>query len=185
MAQNKPTMKKTPEEILKEIEKLKSAYAEAEQSLKEAKRESISQAVAKAGADFEERYKVYINKRNNITTKQAQIDKLRGEIQADMQHVRDQYKIVRDTLVGAGAKEEYLTEFLGEPPAEKAVKTAPSGTTGTKVRTRAKLPDGTTLSWTELLSKHGIAHKDGQSAHREWDAAVAANPNLPKVEVVT
>lgn len=175
---------KTPEEIMKEIEKLKKDYEKAEVELKEARRASVTEAVRKAGADFEEVFKVYLNKRRSAAAKQEQIDKLRTELSADTQYLKEQYKNMRDTLVGAGAKEEFLPDVIGEPPAVKAAK-AEGTTGGTKKRTKAKLADGTTLSWSELLEKHKIPHKDGNSAHREWDAAVAANANLPKVEVVT
>jgi seryl-tRNA synthetase len=179
MATNKA---KSPEEIMKEIERLKKEYEKAEVELKESRRASVTEAVRKAGPDFEEKFKVYLGKRKTVHTKQEQVDKMRGEIQSDLQYLKDQYKFIRDMLVGEGAKEEYLVDVLGEPP---TVKAAAVPGTGTKKRTKAKLPDGTTSTWNDLLTKHGIVHKEGNSAHREWDAAVAANPNLPKIEVVT
>lgn len=184
----KPIKGKSPEEILAEIEKLKKDYEQAEVALKESKKQVISEAVAKAAqmnpeADFEGKFKTFLTKRKSVDDRTKQIEKLRAEINTDLQYIKDQYKPLRDSLVGAGAKEEYLVDVLGTAPTVKAEKTT-SGGEGKK-RTKAKLNDGTTLSWTELLEKNGISHKDGNSAHREWDEAVKANPNLPKVEVVT
>lgn len=177
---------KSPEDIMKEIDRLKKEYEKAEVELKEARVASVTEAVRKASTaenEFQDKFKIFLDKRRSVATKQEQVDKLRTAISADMTYLKDQYKIMRDTLVGAGAKEEYLVDVLGEPPVVKAVSSAGTGTG--KKRTKAKLPDGTTLSWSDLLEKQGIPHKEGNSAHREWDAAVASNPNLPKVEVVT
>jgi hypothetical protein len=174
---------KSPEEIMKEIEKLKKQYELAEVELKESRRASVTEAVRKAGVDFEEKFKVYLSKRKNVHAKEEQAAKIKAEIQGDLQYLKDQYKFIRDMLVGEGAKEEYLIDVLGEPPTVKAATT--TGTGVGKKRTKAKLADGTTSTWNDLLTKHGIVHKEGNSAHREWDAAKAANPNLPAVEVVT
>lgn len=181
MANIKP---KSPEEIMKEIEKLKKQYELAEVELKESRRASVTEAVRKAGVDFEEKFKVYLSKRKNVHAKEEQAAKIKAEIQSDLQYLKDQYKFIRDMLVSEGAKEEYLVDVLGEPPTVKAA-TVAAGTGVGKKRTKAKMADGTTSTWNDLLTKHGIAHKEGNSAHREWDAAVAANSNLPKVEVVT
>ncbi len=174
---------KSPEEIMKEIEKLKKQYEQAEVELKESRRASVTEAVRKAGVDFEEKFKVYLSKRKNVHAKEEQAAKIKAEIQSDLQYLKDQYKFIRDMLVGEGAKEEYLIDVLGEPPTVKAA--AVAGTGVGKKRTKAKMADGSTSTWNDLLTKHGITHKEGNSAHREWDAAVAANANLPKVEVVT
>ena len=184
MANIKP---KTPEEIMKEIEKLKRQYEAAEVELKESKRANVTEAVRKAGTSdgtFPEIFNKFLGVRKSIHTDEEKIAKLRAEVATNIQYWKDQYKFIRDTLVGEGAKEEYLVDVLGEPPTVKAV-TAAAGTGVGKKRTKAKLADGTTSTWNDLLIKHNIVHKEGNSAHREWDAAKAANPNLPAVEVVT
>lgn len=173
----------SPEEIMKEIEKLKKQYEQAETKLKESKRSSVTEAVRKAGPDFSEKFNIYLAKRKSVHVRQEQADKLRADIQSDLQYLKDQYKFMVDTLVGEGAKQEYLVEVLGEPPTVKAA--AVPGTGKGKKRTKAKLKDGTTSTWTLLLEKYGVAHKEGASAHRDWDDAKKVNPNLPDVEVVT
>lgn len=177
-----PNKLKSPEDIMKEIERLKKEYEKAEVELKDSKRASVTEAVRKAGVDFEEKFKIYISKRKTVFSKQKQLDEIKAEIQSDLQYLKDQHPIMRDTLVGAGAKEEYLVEVLGEPPTVKAAVVA--GTTGRK-RTKAKLPDGTLLTWVELIAKYGIAPVPGANQRLTWESAVKTNPNLPKVEVVT
>jgi len=55
---------------------------------------------------------------------------------------------------------------------------------GKKRRTHAQLPDGTILSWIELLNKYDLDHNDGASAHTEWDSYVKFRKGLPNVKVV-
>lgn len=179
---------KSPEELLAELVEeertIEARKAKLTSDIRAAKLSSISAAVQKAGGDFDTIFKLYQSHKNSANQKQAQIAKIQADIQTDLAYVKDQYKNVRDTLVGLGVKEEYLPEFIGEAPAVKAAKVASAGAGAGKKRTKAKLPNGTVKSWTELLEEYKIPHTEGNSAHREWDAAVAANLNLPKIEVV-
>lgn len=177
-----PKKLRTPEEIQAEINRLIAEQKKLEAEAVEARRDNIAEAVRKAGADAEEKYKQYIAKRQIVADRNQKIAKLQTEVNEALSYLKDQYKGIRDTLVGAGAKEEYIAEFIGEPPAVKVAKAA--GTTGEKRRTEAKLPDGTRKSWMEMLEDKKIAHKDGNSAYREWKAAAATRTDLPKVERV-
>ncbi len=150
---------KSPEEIMKEIDRLKKEYEKAEVELKESRRASVTEAVRKAGADFEEKFKLYLTKRKDASSKQEQVDKLRADISADMTYLNDQYKIMRDTLVVSGAKEEYLVDVLGEPPKAKAAPAAGASTTG-KVRT-AIVIDGVKMTAVEVSKKYGIPIREG------------------------
>ena len=153
MANVKP---KSPEEIMKEIEKLKRQYEAAETELKESRRASVTDAVAKAGAEFAEKFKVYLAKRKNVHAKEEQAAKIKAEIQSDLQYLKDQYSFMVTTLVGEGAKQEYLVDVLGEPP---TVKAAAVGTTG-KVRT-AIMIDGVKMTAVEVSKKYGITLHEG------------------------
>lgn len=179
---------KSPEEIMKEIEKLKRQYEQAETDLKESRKAAITEGVRKAGAEFSEVFDIYLGKRKGVSAKEEQIAILKADLQGDLQYLKDQYNFIRDTLVGESVKEEYLVDVIGHPPTVKAAATpgtvTEAGTGVGKKRTKAKLPDGTTSTWNNLLATLGIAHIEGNSAHREYDAAKAANPNLPDVEVV-
>ena len=153
MANVKP---KSPEEIMKEIEKLKRQYEAAEVELKESRRASVTDAVTKAGAEFAEKFKIYLAKRKNVHAKEEQAAKIKAEIQSDLQYLKDQYTFMVNTLVGEGAKQEYLVDVLGEPP---AVKVVTASTTG-KVRT-AIVIDGVKMTSIEASNKYGIPIHEG------------------------
>ncbi len=194
---------KTPEELIAELERQEKTLASEQvkidakkkklaDDVKAAKQKSIAEAIAhitKSEPDdkkgqFEELYEKFIAHRNSATGKQAQVARLQTEILSDLDYVKTQHPIIRTTLVGTGkVKESYLNEFLGEPPTVKTARPAGEGG-GKGKRTKAKLPDGTTLSWTDLLEKYSVPHKEGDSAHREWDSAAKDRTDLPKVEVV-
>ncbi len=56
-----------------------------------------------------------------------------------------------------------------------------------KITTRAKLPSGEILLWTELLKRYNLPHKDGAAASIEWIKHKNNDTNnlLPDVEVVS
>ncbi len=170
------TKAKSPEEIMKEIEKLKRQYEQAETELRESKKASVTEAVRKAGADFEEVFNKYLGKRKAVHAKEEQAAKLKVDIQSDLQYLKDQYKFVRDTLVGEGAKEEYLSELIGEAPTVKVV--AATGTGTSSKRTKWVLPDGSTMSSVEVSKKYNIPIHEGANQRPYVEAAVAGRPDL-------
>ncbi len=172
---------KSPEEIMKEIEKLKRDYEKAEIELKESRRASVTEAVRKAGVEFTEKFNIYLAKRKTVHTKQEQVDKLKADIQSDLQYLKDQYKFMVDTLVGEGAKQEYLVDILGEPPTVKAA-AVPGAGTGKK-RTKWVFPDGSTMSSVELSKKYNIPIHEGANQRLFVEAAIAAREDLKALNV--
>ena len=160
---------KSPEELLEELVQKEEQFNEETKQreaqktalmaeIKSAKLKSISQAVGAAGGDFEKIFQLFQTHKNAATQKENQISKLREDIKKDLEYVHDQYKNVRDTLVGLKVKEEYLAEFIGEPPAAYVAKVAGSG--AGKTRT-ALLIDGVKMSSVEASKKYGITIHEG------------------------
>jgi len=83
-------------------------------------------------------------------------------------------------------EEEYDEEIEGnnEEVNRPLVGTNSQISNGKRKRTYAQLPDGTVLSWIELLSKYNLDHMEGASAHTEWDKYVDFKKGLPKVNIV-
>jgi len=169
-----PKSTKAPEEIMKEIEKLKKQYEQAEIELKESRRASVTEAVRKAGtedAQFPDLFNKFLGVRKAINSDEEKIAKLRAEVAVNIQYWKDQYKIMRDTLVGSGAKEEYLVDVLGEPPTAKASPVA--GSTTGKVRT-AVMIDGVKMTSVEASKKYGIPIHEGANQRPFLEAGLKA-----------
>ena len=178
------SVEKTPEEALKQLEQeakeMESRKAKILEEIKANRKKSVEEAVGKAGSDFEENFKIFMNHRQSAINKQKQINKLTTDLNSDLSYIKDQYNIIRDTLVGNGAKQEYLIEIIGEQPTVKSV----SKSNGEKKRTKAKLPDGSVMNWVDLCNKYGIPTKEGANQRLTWFAAAKDNPSLPQVKIV-
>ncbi len=178
------SVEKAPEEALKQLEQeakeIESRKAKIFEEIKANRKKSVEEAVRKAGSDFEEKFKIFMNHRQSAINKQNQINKLTADLNSDLSYIKDQYNVMRDTLVSNGAKQEYLTDMIGEQPAIKAV----SRSTGEKKRTKAKLPDGSIMSWVELCNKYSIPTKEGANQRLTWFAAAKENSSLPQVKIV-
>ncbi len=178
------TKLKSPEEIMKEIEKLKRDYEKAEIELKESRMASVNEAVRKASVADPE-FKNVFNKINaaksKVASNQKKIEELREEVNTNVQYWRDQYKFVMETLVGEGAKQEYLVDILGQPPTVKAA-AVPGAGTGKK-RTKWVFPDGSTMSSVELSKKYNIPIHEGANQRLFVEAAIAAREDLKALNV--
>lgn len=62
--------------------------------------------------EFEERFSVYIKL-------QKQVEEDRKQLAENIRLMGELYKVIRDQLVAAGVKWEYLTDVIGQPPASK------------------------------------------------------------------
>ena len=180
----KSNVEKAPEEALKQLEQeakdIEARKAKIFEEIKANRKKSVEEAVRKAGSDFEEKFKIFMNHRQSSINKQNQINKLIADLNLDLSYIKDQYNVIRDTLVSNGAKQEYLIDIIGEQP---AIKTA-SRSTGEKKRTKAKLPDGSIMSWVELCNKYNIPTKEGANQRLTWFSATKENSSLPQVKIV-
>ncbi len=178
------SVEKAPEEALKQLEQeakeIESRKAKIFEEIKANRKKSVEEAVRKAGSDFEEKFKIFMNHRQSAINKQNQINKLTADLNSDLSYIKDQYNVMRDTLVSNGAKQEYLIDIIGEQPAVKTV----SKSNGEKKRTKAKLPDGSVMNWVDLCNKYGIQTKEGANQRLTWFAAAKDNPSLPQVKIV-
>ncbi len=177
-------IEKAPEEALKQLEQeakeIESRKAKIFEEIKANRKKSVEEAVGKAGSDFEEKFKIFMNHRQSSINKQNQINKLTTDLNSDLSYIKDQYNVIRDTLVSNGAKQEYLIDIIGEQPAVKTV----SKSNGEKKRTKAKLPDGSVMNWVDLCNKYSIPTKEGANQRLTWFAAAKDNPSLPQVKIV-
>ena len=178
------SVEKTPEEALKQLEQeakeIESRKAKIFEEIKANRKKSVEEAVGKAGSDFEDKFKIFMNHRQSSINKQNQINKLTTDLNLDLSYIKDQYNIIKDTLVSNGAKQEYLIDIIGEQPAVKTV----SKSNGEKKRTKAKLPDGSVMNWVDLCNKYSIPTKEGANQRLTWFAAAKDNPSLPEVKIV-
>jgi hypothetical protein len=114
-------VEKSPEEALKQLEleakDIEARKAKIFEEIKANRIKSVEEAVGKAGNDFEEKFKIFMNHRRSSVNKQNQINKLTTDLNSDLSYIKDQYIVIRDTLVSNGAKQEYLIELIGEQPA--------------------------------------------------------------------
>ncbi len=149
-------IEKAPEEALKQLEQeakdIEARKAKIFEEIKANRKKSVEEAVRKAGSDFEEKFKIFMNHRQSSINKQNQINKLTTDLNSDLSYIKDQYIVIRDTLVSNGAKQEYLIDIIGEQPVIKTV----SKSNGEKKRTKAKLPDGSVMNWVNLCNKYNI-----------------------------
>lgn len=177
-------VEKSPEEALKQLEleakDIEARKAKIFEEIKANRIKSVEEAVGKAGSDFEEQFKTFMNHRRSSINKQNQINKLTTDLNSDLSYIKDQYIAIRDTLVSNGAKQEYLIDIIGEQPAVKTV----SKSNGEKKRTKAKLPDGSVMNWVDLCNKYSIPTKEGANQRLTWFAAAKENPSLPQVKIV-
>lgn len=173
---------KSPEELEALIERLNSQIKEHLSEIEKLKAKSISDAVFKLGKDFSDRYERYVATRDRVKSTVDKIEKLSAEVNIEIPKLRTERDFIHDSLVNSGVRHEWVDDILGHTVEDRFVGTYKI--TGRRKVTRAKLPDGTVLTWTELLDKYGIEHKEGQSAHREWDAAKIVRKDLPDIEVV-
>ncbi len=180
----KQSVEKTPEEALEKLEQeakdIEARRAKIFEEIKANRKKSIEEAVRKAGSDFEEKFKIFMNHRQSAINKQNQINKLTADLNSDLSYIKDQYNVMRDTLVSNGAKQEYLVDIIGEQPVVKTV----SKSNGEKKRTKAKLPDGSIMNWVDLCNKYSIPTKEGANQRLTWFAAAKDNPSLPQVKIV-
>ncbi len=178
------SVEKTPEEALEKLEQeakeIESRKAKIFEEIKANRKKSVEEAIGKAGSDFEEKFKIFMNHRQSSINKQNQINKLTADLNSDLSYIKDQYNIMKDTLVSNGANQEYLTDIIGEQPAVKTV----SKSNGEKKRTKAKLPDGSVMSWVDLCNKYSIPTKEGANQRLTWFAAAKDNHSLPQVKIV-
>lgn len=178
------SVEKAPEEALKQLEQeakeIESRKAKIFEEIKANRKKSVEEAVRKAGSDFEEKFKIFMNHRQSAINKQNQINKLTADLNSDLSYIKDQYNVMRDTLVSNGAKQEYLVDIIGEQPVVKTV----SKSNGEKKRTKAKLPDGSIMNWVDLCNKYSIPTKEGANQRLTWFAAAKDNPSLPQVKIV-
>ena len=170
---------KSPEDIMKEIEKLKKDYERAEVELKESRMASVNEAVRKASVTDPE-FKNIFNKINlaksKVASDQKKIEELKESINTNVQYWKDQYKFVTETLIGEGAKQEYLVDILGAPPTTKAAP-VPGTSTGKK-RTKWVFPDGSTMTSVELSRKYSIEIHEGANQRPFVEAAIAQRADL-------
>lgn len=167
----------TPEEIQALIKELEAKKVQLLADEKAAKERSISEAVGKAGSEFEQKFGTYLQKRKHVAQTVEKITAMRAGLNEDIKYLSDQYKVVRDTLVSAGAKEEYLADVIGEAPKAPTAKAA--GTGGTKAkRTSVVYPDGSKHTWVEFSKTQGFTDEqlEGNSAKRVY---LGKNQTLP------
>lgn len=180
----KSNVEKAPEDALKKLEQevkdIEARKAKIFEEIKANRKKSVEEAVEKAGSDFEEKFKIFMNHRQSSITKQNQINKLTADLNSDLSYIKDQYDIIKDTLVSNGAIQEYLIDIIGEQPAIKTV----SKSNGEKKRTKAKLPDGSVMNWVDLCNKYSVPTKGGANQRLTWFAAAKENPSLPQVKIV-
>ncbi len=178
------SVEKTPEEALEKLEQdakeIESRKAKIFEEIKANRKKSVEEAVGKAGSDFEEKFKIFMNHRQSSINKQNQINKLTVDLNSDLSYIKYQYNFMRDTLVGNGAKQEYLVDIIGEQTSVRTV----SKSNGEKKRTKAKLPDGSIMSWVDLCNKYSVPTKEGANQRLTWFAAAKDNPSLPQVKIV-
>lgn len=161
----------TPEELAALIAELEEKRNKAVSDMKAARQKSVSDAVGKAGADFELKFGEYL-------TRQKQVEEARKSLAENVKFLNDKYKEIRDQLVAAGAKEEYLGDVIGQPPSAGKVKAAGTGT-GTKAkRTHVVYPDGTSHTWVDFCLAQGYTKDqlEGNSAKRVY---LGKNQTLP------
>lgn len=179
----KQTVEKSPEDALKQLEQeakdIEARKTKIFEEIKANRRKSVEEAVRKAGSDFEDKFKIFMNHRQAANDKQTKINKLTADLNTDLVYIKDNYSSIMDELVKNGANQEYLVDVLGEPPAVKASKS-----NGEKRRTKARLPDGSTMTWVDLCNKYKVTTKEGANQKLTWFAAAKNNSSLPQVEIV-
>ncbi len=180
----KQTVEKSPEEALKQLEQeakdIEARKAKIFEEIKANRKKSIEEAVRKAGSDFEEKFKNFISHRQSATDKQNRINKLTADLNTDLTYIKDNYPFIKNELVKNGANQEYMVDVIGEQPTVKTV----SKSNGEKKRTKAKLPDGSTMSWVELCNTYNVPTKEGANQKLTWFTAAKNNPSLPQVKIV-
>ncbi len=80
----KQTVEKASEEALKQLEQeakdIEARKAKIFEEIKANRKRSVEEAVRKAGSDFEDKFKVFMNHRQSSINKQNQINKLIADL---------------------------------------------------------------------------------------------------------
>ncbi len=166
----------TPEELQVLIKEAQERIEHLRVEEKAAKERSISEAVGKAGAEFEQKFGVFLSKRKQDASYTEKINEFLTKRAEVRKYLVDEYKPVRDTLVSAGAKEEYLADVIGEAPKAPSAKAAGTGTKAK--RTSVVYPDGSKHTWVEFSKLQGFTDDqlEGNSAKRVY---LGKNKELP------
>ena len=84
-------IEKEPEEALKQLEQeakdIEARKAKILEEIKANRKKSVEEAVGKAGGDFEENFKIFMNNRQSAINKQKQINKLTTDLNSDCRQV--------------------------------------------------------------------------------------------------
>jgi len=84
-------IEKEPEEALKQLEQeakdIEARKAKILEEIKANRKKSVEEAVGKAGSDFEENFKIFMNNRQSAINKQKQINKLTTDLNSDCRQV--------------------------------------------------------------------------------------------------